>query len=219
LFKFNSGVSEKDLAGLDPAFLSNLKGMAAEYKDTYGEKISLNSAYRSFDDQKRLKEKYGSRAAAPGSSMHNYGLAVDMNTNNANKAIKAGLFDKYGFNRPVSGETWHVEPSGINRKKIVADGMKSKSSSGSSGSSGIKAEKETKLASIQSESTRTKLNGEIESKTQEINHAETSQNGSVVMDNRTNTNNVNNNIIAQPTNFNTIQPDYEVLFGNVKYAV
>jgi hypothetical protein len=124
LFKlYNTELS--DLEGINPNMLSNLKSMAAEYFDTYCKKIQINSAYRSFEEQAKLKEKYGSKAAKPGSSMHNYGLAVDMNTSDANNAIKAGLFEKYGFVRPVSGETWHVEPKGIDRAGIRAQGMKS----------------------------------------------------------------------------------------------
>jgi len=33
-------------------------------------------------------------------------------------ATSAGLFKKYKFNRPVPGETWHVEPIGIDREAI-----------------------------------------------------------------------------------------------------
>jgi hypothetical protein len=33
-----------------------------------------------------------------------------MNSADANKAIELGLMKKYGFTRPVRGETWHVEP-------------------------------------------------------------------------------------------------------------
>jgi len=123
LFKFYK-VKESDFEKLQPNMLSNVKAMGAEYLDTYGEKIQINSAFRSVKEQAALKEKYGTRAAQPGMSMHNYGLAVDMNTKNAQKAIDAGLFDKYGFTRPVPGETWHVEPKNIDRVKIRTQGTK-----------------------------------------------------------------------------------------------
>ena len=123
LFILNN-VDEESVKALNPILLSNLKALAAEYYDIYGEKIQINSAYRSFEEQQKLKEKYGKLAAAPGKSMHNFGLAVDMNTNNVNKAISAGLFEKYGFTRPVPGETWHVEPEGIPRKEIQKYGLK-----------------------------------------------------------------------------------------------
>jgi len=122
LFKLYN-VKNSDFDSMNPAMLSNLKSMAAEYRDLFGESIQINSAYRSVEEQKELKHKFGSKAAEPGYSMHNYGLAVDMNTVNADNATAAGLFTKYGFKRPVRGETWHVEPKGIDRKKIREEGV------------------------------------------------------------------------------------------------
>ena len=118
-------VPEKSLDKIEPNTLHNLTSMASEYNTIFGEKIQINSAFRSFQEQQKLKDRYGRKAASPGLSMHNYGLAVDMNTQNANKAEMVGLFKKYGFHRPVSGETWHVEPIGINRSKIRETGMMS----------------------------------------------------------------------------------------------
>lgn len=121
LFILNT--KESSVKNLNPDVLHNLKAMAAEYFDLYGEKIQINSGFRSFKEQEALKKKYGNKAAAPGSSMHNYGFAFDIQTTHANKAIKAGLFDKYGFWRPVMPqETWHVEPKGIDRESIRVSG-------------------------------------------------------------------------------------------------
>jgi len=117
LFVMN-GIKEEDFDGLEPNTFSNLKAMGAEYLDIYGEKMQINSAFRSIEEQQKLKDTLGEKAAAPGKSMHNYGLAVDMNTKNADAATSAGLFKKYKFNRPVPGETWHVEPIGIDREAI-----------------------------------------------------------------------------------------------------
>ncbi|QAU04561.1 putative peptidase [Vibrio phage Va1] len=123
LFVLNT--KESSVKNLNPDVLHNLKAMASEYFNIYGEKIQINSAFRSFEEQEALKKKYGNRAAAPGSSMHNYGFAFDIQTTHANKAIKAGLFDKYGFWRPVMPqETWHVEPKGIDRESIRVAGKK-----------------------------------------------------------------------------------------------
>ena len=35
---------------------------------------------------------------------------------------KHGLLRKYGFHRPISGETWHLEPSSINRNEVKNSG-------------------------------------------------------------------------------------------------
>jgi hypothetical protein len=99
-----------DLAGMDPAVKKRLAAVAYEYFNNTGKKIQINSAFRDPKEQAELFAKYGSpRAAKPGSSKHEVGLAFDMNSADANKAIGMGLFDKYGFQRPVAAEPWHVE--------------------------------------------------------------------------------------------------------------
>ncbi len=100
-----------DLEGLHPNLKKRLAGMAKEYHEKTGKKIQINSAYRDPKQQRELFLKIGApKAAPPGKSKHEFGAAFDMNTGDAENAIKLGLFDKYGFTRPVKGETWHVEP-------------------------------------------------------------------------------------------------------------
>jgi LAS superfamily LD-carboxypeptidase LdcB len=102
--------SSIDLAGMDPAVKKRLAAVAYEYFNNTGKKIQINSAFRDPKEQAELFAKYGSpRAARPGKSKHEVGLAVDMNSADANKAIGMGLFDKYGFQRPIASEPWHVE--------------------------------------------------------------------------------------------------------------
>ena len=102
--------SSIDLAGMDPAVKKRLAAVAYEYFNSTGKKIQINSAFRDPKEQAELFAKYGSpRAARPGKSKHEVGLAVDMNSADANKAISMGLFDKYGFQRPIAAEPWHVE--------------------------------------------------------------------------------------------------------------
>jgi LAS superfamily LD-carboxypeptidase LdcB len=105
-----------NIQGLNPELKERLGGLAAEYKQLTGESITINSAYRSPEEQKKLYEQNGGNsklAAPPGSSLHEYGLAVDANSADLNKADKLGLLAKYGFTRPVGGETWHLEPTGV----------------------------------------------------------------------------------------------------------
>ena len=99
-----------DLASLDPAVKKRLAAVAFEYFNNTGKKIQINSAFRDPKEQAELFAKYGSpRAARPGKSKHEVGLAFDMNSVDANAAIGMGLFDKYGFQRPIAAEPWHVE--------------------------------------------------------------------------------------------------------------
>jgi LAS superfamily LD-carboxypeptidase LdcB len=102
--------SSIDLAGMDPAVKKRLAAVAYEYFNNTGKKIQINSAFRDPKEQAALFAKYGSpRAARPGKSKHEVGLAFDMNSADANQATSMGLFDKYGFQRPIAAEPWHVE--------------------------------------------------------------------------------------------------------------
>lgn len=105
--------SKVKLDGLNPAMQKNLFAMVEEYGSKTGKKVGVNDGFRSTEEQAALFQKFGpSKAARPGTSMHEFGLAVDINTKNANEMERMGLMRKYGFTRPVGGETWHVEPIG-----------------------------------------------------------------------------------------------------------
>jgi uncharacterized membrane protein YgcG len=105
--KLQPGVN---LQGLEPGVQKRLAGMASEYFNTTGQKIQVNTAYRDSKEQAELFKKYGSpRAAPPGRSKHEVGLAFDINSADANKAVGLGLFEKFGFARPISAEAWHIE--------------------------------------------------------------------------------------------------------------
>ncbi len=108
--KLQSGVT---LDGVNDNLLTNLKGMAQEYNEITGKTIQVNSAYRSAALQAKLYRQNPHKAAKPGRSLHGFGLAIDAQTNDLNKLEKLGLMRKYGFTRPVAGETWHMEPAGI----------------------------------------------------------------------------------------------------------
>lgn len=82
------------------------------------------STYRSVEQQRYLWEnalkKYGSPAAArkwvapPGKSRHNRGQAIDLYMYRNGKKIPQSEFDQIvaqaGMYRPMSWETWHIEP-------------------------------------------------------------------------------------------------------------
>ena len=102
-----------DFSGVNENLLHNFKGMAEEYGELTGKSLHVNSAYRSPETQARLYRQNPGKAARPGRSLHEFGLALDVNTVDLNAADKLGLMRKYGFTRPVGGETWHTEPSGI----------------------------------------------------------------------------------------------------------
>ena len=108
-----SNVAMEKIHSLDPNVKKLLAGMTKEYKDLTGKSVLVTEAYRTKEDQEALRAKYGNRAAKPGTSLHEFGLAVDINSPDANALDKMGLLRKYGFTRPVGGEPWHLEPSGV----------------------------------------------------------------------------------------------------------
>lgn len=113
-----------NLSMLNPSMQSNLASMAEEYYQQTGKKLQINSGYRDPAKQAVLYQeavrKYGpeqarKHVAPPGRSMHNQGLAVDINSADANYLERSGLLKKYNFHRPLAHEAWHIEPKGITR--------------------------------------------------------------------------------------------------------
>jgi hypothetical protein len=97
---------------VNSSMLYRFKGMAAEYNAKTKKKIQVNSAFRSYAEQARLHKRNPRKAAKPGHSRHESGLAIDINTEDAIALTKMGLMEKWGFHRPLirMGETWHIEP-------------------------------------------------------------------------------------------------------------
>ena len=108
---FGKGV---DLDGTNPEFKKNLLAMAEEYGAVTGKKLPINDAHRETAEQAKLYASMPKgRAAKPGTSLHEFGLAIDADSATLNELDKMGLMKKYGFTRPVGAEPWHVEPAGI----------------------------------------------------------------------------------------------------------
>lgn len=101
---------------LNPEVRKNLLGMIEEYGTLTGKSVLINSGARTTEEQKREYAKDPSKAAKPGYSMHEYGMAIDINGKILDEMEKMGLMRKYGFTRPVGGEDWHMEPAAIQGK-------------------------------------------------------------------------------------------------------
>lgn len=70
---------------------------------------SQDSGFRTYQDQARLREKYGSRrAAGPGWSNHQTGHAIDIRMNNQVESWLSQNADEYGWVRDT-WEDWHWE--------------------------------------------------------------------------------------------------------------
>lgn len=101
------------LEGLHPGMMKMLLGMAQEYGQLTGKQILINEGFRTYERQAQLYAANPRKAAKPGGSIHEFGLALDINTVQVNELERLGLMRKYGFTRPIRGETWHIEPAGI----------------------------------------------------------------------------------------------------------
>lgn len=106
--------------GLEADFSARLQQMIADS----GGRLSVVSGFRSIEEQTALWNgalaKYGSEdearmwVAPPGSSNHNYGVAVDLGfeTDDATAWAHANAA-RYGLAIPMDWEPWHIEPIGV----------------------------------------------------------------------------------------------------------
>ena len=109
------------IENLNPNVKELLLGMAKEYNNLTGKKLPIYEAFRSTEDQMAIYRKYGGgRAANPGSSTHEYGLAIDIPSAVADELDQLGLLKKYGFTRPIGEEKWHLEPIGVSLNPALA---------------------------------------------------------------------------------------------------
>ena len=119
----------EDIQNLNPITLNKLKNMASEYMSETGEQLQVNSAYRGLKEQKYLFENLPKGAAsAPGGSMHNFGVAIDIPSKQVNMLKKNGLLSKYNFGTPYKiKEPWHLQDDHFDHNELLKKGAKVKS--------------------------------------------------------------------------------------------
>ena len=95
---------------LDPDVKQKFIDMIAEY----GKPVQINAAMRSEQEQQILYDKWiangkiGNPVAKPGKSNHNFGRALDLNSNQVAALSRSGLLNKYGFNT-IPNDPPHIE--------------------------------------------------------------------------------------------------------------
>lgn len=95
---------------LDPYVRDRFISMIAEY----GKPVQVNAAMRDVDEQQALYDAWiaggqqGNPVAPPGKSKHNFGRALDLNSNQVADLSNSGLLAKYGFNT-IKGDPPHIE--------------------------------------------------------------------------------------------------------------
>lgn len=96
-----------------------LAGRLAAVSKAKGKKTELTQGYRTPEKQAKLYKMYLEYkrtgkgeiklAAKPGTSKHEYGLAVDTSSQPLRGMNNAEL-KPYGLHKPINSEPWHVEP-------------------------------------------------------------------------------------------------------------
>jgi hypothetical protein len=116
------------LAGVNTDLATAVAKAAEEYKKRTGHDATITSGVRDREKQTQLYNawvasgKKGPVVAAPGTSKHETGNAVDIDSKAANEMASMGILSKYGLTRPVAGEPWHTElagPSGRYPSKVT----------------------------------------------------------------------------------------------------
>jgi len=95
--KFTGGTGSEDhFNKLQPHVRDAFIKMAMDYNQLTQDKLQINSAFRSPEEQARVNSGTNPKAA-PGMSKHNFGLAVDIQSSQVRELGGLGLLRQYGF--------------------------------------------------------------------------------------------------------------------------
>ena len=109
-FQGDSLGTRENFDKLDPYVRKRFMDMIAEY----GKPVQVNSAMRDMYEQQNLYDKWiqggkkGNVVGKPGSSKHNFGRALDLNSNQVADLSSSGLLARYGFNT-IPNDPPHIE--------------------------------------------------------------------------------------------------------------
>ncbi len=124
---------------IHPEMYARFAAMAKQYKELTGKDLTVNSAYRSPEEQANsIRTARKGYAAGQGKSLHQFGYAIDLpQTGPGGGDELASLIDPktgknlleaHGFVRPMMGKTgphepWHIEPRELaGHRKEIAQG-------------------------------------------------------------------------------------------------
>lgn len=123
VFKFTGNTGSLDhFEKLHPTVKAQALAMGKEYLRLTGEKLQINSAFRSMQEQANVQPTGGAPKAAPGTSMHEQGRALDFNSDQVRKLESMGLLSMFGFK---SGANFNDPQHVFMRDGGIATGPKS----------------------------------------------------------------------------------------------
>jgi phage gpG-like protein len=107
IIKFTGGTGTREhFEKLDPAVKAAFVKMAVDYNNLTGEKLQINSAFRSLGEQAAV-DPGANPKAAPGMSLHNQGRAIDLQSDQVQALRKMGLLDRHGF-KTLANDPPHI---------------------------------------------------------------------------------------------------------------
>lgn len=118
-----------NLKGMRPEYMDAFSAMAADYYRRTGKQLRVDDAFRTKEAQAAGYKAKPGLVAPPGHSLHERGLAMDINPDQAAELARMGLLEQYGFTRPMMNRTpgrkyepWHVELNNAGRRaeKVAA---------------------------------------------------------------------------------------------------
>jgi hypothetical protein len=104
-FTGNTG-SEEHFNKLQPQVREAFAKMARDYNQLTGDKLQINSAFRSPEEQAGVDSGTNPKAA-PGKSKHNIGMAVDIQSSQVRELGGLGLLQQYGF-KTLANDPPHI---------------------------------------------------------------------------------------------------------------
>ena len=104
---FTGGTGDKaHFDQLEPGVKSQFIQMARDYNQLTGKKLQVNSAFRSPNEQANVNSGANPKAA-PGMSKHNFGRAIDIQSDQRSYLEQQGLLSQYGFS-PLADDPPHI---------------------------------------------------------------------------------------------------------------
>lgn len=110
-------------ARLMPPAAADFNNLAAQYRQATGKKLYVSSMFRSREQQEQLKKDKPDLANAPGTSMHEAGLAFDISISQMSDSDyetfkQLSLENNFAVNRGSGGrkgarESWHFDYTGL----------------------------------------------------------------------------------------------------------
>lgn len=112
LVSWGGGISgnKANFDKLKPEVQDAFIAMAYEYHRATGKKLQINSAHRTPEEQSMI-DPGKNPIASPGNSLHQKGIALDLNSDQVSALSKWGILGKYGFS-PLQGDPPHINYTG-----------------------------------------------------------------------------------------------------------